>query len=86
MLLAEQIALWADKLRDISALGLQFSKNMYDLEHYQRIQDIAMAMLAFATNESLSELEPIRAVLKDLYKSRHQYDSLLSSCFDESCF
>ncbi|MFX0065232.1 MAG: NUDIX hydrolase N-terminal domain-containing protein [Candidatus Hermodarchaeota archaeon] len=61
MLPAEQIALWADKLRDISALGLHFSKNMYDLEHYQSIQDIAMAMLAFATNESVSQLEPIRA-------------------------
>jgi ADP-ribose pyrophosphatase YjhB (NUDIX family) len=58
---AEQIALWADKLRDVSALGLHFAQNIYDKEHYQTVQDIAMAMLALATGESVAALEPLRA-------------------------
>ena len=58
---AEQIALWADKLRDLSALGLRFAENVYDQERYRAAQDIAMAMLAVATNESLADLEPLRA-------------------------
>jgi ADP-ribose pyrophosphatase YjhB (NUDIX family) len=58
---AEQVALWADKLRDISALGLHFSDNIYDREHYQTVQDIAMAMLALATGEFLEQMEPLRA-------------------------
>ncbi len=57
---AEQIALWADKLRDISALGLHFSTNPYDLTNYQTIQDIAMAMLALATNNPPDHIEPLR--------------------------
>lgn len=61
MTLAEQIALWADKLRDLSALGLYFADNIYDKERYQTVQDIAMAMFALATNEPLERLEPLRA-------------------------
>lgn len=57
---AEQIAAWADKLRDISAMGLHFAKNPHDREHYQQVQDIAMAMFALATDQSLEELEPLR--------------------------
>ena len=57
---AEQIALWADRLRDISALGLRFTENGYDQERYRAVQDIAMAMLAMATDESLADLEPLR--------------------------
>jgi hypothetical protein len=58
---AEQIALWADRLRDLSAMGLTFAENIYDRERYQAIQDVAMAMLALATGESLDRLEPLRA-------------------------
>jgi ADP-ribose pyrophosphatase YjhB (NUDIX family) len=58
---SEQIALWADKLRDISAMGLHFADNPYDREHYQTVQSISIAMLAMATGESLDQLEPLRA-------------------------
>jgi 8-oxo-dGTP pyrophosphatase MutT (NUDIX family) len=58
---AQRIALWADKLRDISAMGLMFSCNVHDRESYQRIQDIAIEMLALATGEPLEQLEPLRA-------------------------
>ena len=57
----EQIALWADKLRDLSALGLHFSEDKYDKERYQTTQNIAMAMLALVTSESLEQMEPLRA-------------------------
>lgn len=62
---AQQLALWADKLRDISALGLRFADNPYDKEHYRIAQDIAMGMLALATGESLEQMEPLRAPIFD---------------------
>lgn len=58
---AQQLALWADKLRDISALGLHFAQNIYDREHYQAVQDMAVAMLAYATGGGVDEMEPLRA-------------------------
>jgi len=60
---AEQIALWADKLRDISATALLFTQNPYDREHFQQVRDVAMAMLALANGESLEEMEPSCAPL-----------------------
>lgn len=61
MTAAQQIALWADRLRDISALGLMFSQKIYDRENYQAIQDIAIEMLALATGEAVEAIEPLRA-------------------------
>jgi hypothetical protein len=58
---AQQIALWADQLRDLSALGLHFADDKYNQDRYLIIQNIAMAMLALATNESMAEMEPLRA-------------------------
>lgn len=60
---AQSIALWADQLRDISATGLWYSPNIYDRENYQKIQDIALELLALAVNESPAQLEPLRAPL-----------------------
>jgi len=58
---AEQIALWADRLRDISAMGLHFAKNIHDEEAFRVVQTIAMEMLALATGESVEQMEPLRA-------------------------
>jgi len=58
---AQCIALWADKLRDISAMGLTFCQNIHDRESYRNIQDIAIEMLALATGEPPEQLEPLRA-------------------------
>jgi len=63
MISAQQIALWADKLRDISAVGLQFSNTIYDRDRYQAIQDLAMAMLAAAIGEPVASLEPLRDIV-----------------------
>ncbi|MEM7736468.1 MAG: NUDIX hydrolase N-terminal domain-containing protein [Deinococcota bacterium] len=57
---AQQLALWADKLRDVSSLGLQFSDNVYDKENYQAVQDIAMGLLAIASGVSFEDIEPLR--------------------------
>ncbi|MBN1993447.1 MAG: NUDIX hydrolase N-terminal domain-containing protein [Anaerolineae bacterium] len=57
---AETIALWADKLRDISAMGLKFSQNIYDLENYRTIQNIALEMFALATGQTSDQIEPLR--------------------------
>ena len=60
---AEQIALWADKLRDISAMGLRFAQNIYDRQHYQEIQNLAIAMFALATDKSLDQIAALRSTL-----------------------
>jgi ADP-ribose pyrophosphatase YjhB (NUDIX family) len=57
----QQIALWAEKLRDISAMGLIFSQNIYDRENYDAIQRMSMEMQALAGGELLEALEPLRA-------------------------
>ena len=58
---AEQIALWVDKLRDTSAMGLLFSKSIHDEAAFRAVQTIAMEMLALATGESFEQIEPLRA-------------------------
>jgi ADP-ribose pyrophosphatase YjhB (NUDIX family) len=60
---ARQIALWADKLRDMSAMGLYFSTNPYDRENYQKTRDIVLEMMALATGQPLDEIEPLRATV-----------------------
>jgi ADP-ribose pyrophosphatase YjhB (NUDIX family) len=57
---AQQIALWADRLRDLSAMGLMFTQNPHDRESYEQIESIAMEMLALATGERLEQIEPLR--------------------------
>jgi ADP-ribose pyrophosphatase YjhB (NUDIX family) len=60
-LIAEQIVLWADKLRDISAMGLTFAKNIHDEIAFRTVQTIAMDMLAAAVDEPHEQIEPLRA-------------------------
>jgi hypothetical protein len=58
---AQQIALWADQLRDMAALGVHFAGNVYDAERYRVLQSLAIEMLAFATDEPFDAFEPLRA-------------------------
>jgi ADP-ribose pyrophosphatase YjhB (NUDIX family) len=60
---AEQIALWADKLRDISAMGLHFSKNIHDELAFRAVQTIALEMLTLATGEPWEQIQPLRATV-----------------------
>ncbi len=60
---AAKIALWADRLRDISALGLHFSENSYDQTRYRAVQDTVMEMYAFISGKSIEEVEPLRTTL-----------------------
>lgn len=62
---AQQLALWADQLRDASAMGLRFSDSIYDRQRYKAMQDMAMEMLALATGELPEQLEPLRAPIFD---------------------
>jgi ADP-ribose pyrophosphatase YjhB (NUDIX family) len=61
--LAQQLALWADKLRDDSAMGLRFARNIYDQHHYQSVQRVALEMLALTTGAVPEALEPLRATV-----------------------
>jgi ADP-ribose pyrophosphatase YjhB (NUDIX family) len=63
MNLAAKIALWADRLRDVSAQGLRWAENNYDKTRYRAVQDTAMEMYALASGETLDSLEPLRATL-----------------------
>jgi ADP-ribose pyrophosphatase YjhB (NUDIX family) len=58
---AQKIALWADQLRHLSAMGLHFSENPYDRRNYEQIQEIAMNMMALATADSLEQLQALSA-------------------------
>jgi ADP-ribose pyrophosphatase YjhB (NUDIX family) len=60
---SEQIAFWADKLRDVSAMGLMFAKNIHDETAFRTVQTVALEMLALATGESLEQIEPLRATI-----------------------
>ena len=57
---AEQLAQRADRLRDISAMGLLFTQDLYDRQRYRAVQTIAMEMLAMAGGQSLDQIEPLR--------------------------
>ena len=60
---AEQIAFWADKLRDLSATGLEYANNDYDKTRYEFIQNMAIEMLSFATNQPLETLLPLKSTI-----------------------
>jgi ADP-ribose pyrophosphatase YjhB (NUDIX family) len=60
---AQQIALWADKLRDHAAQGLRFAANIYERDRWTQIQTLAMEMLALATGDAPAALEPLRATI-----------------------
>ncbi|MCA9950258.1 MAG: NUDIX hydrolase N-terminal domain-containing protein [Anaerolineales bacterium] len=60
---AQQIAFWADKIRDMAALGLVFSDNFYERERCERLQSLALEMMAYATDTPLPAMEPLRATV-----------------------
>lgn len=60
---AQRIALWADKLRDVSATGLRFCRSIYDRDRYLAVQDLAIEMAAFSGGELPGDLEPLRAAV-----------------------
>ncbi len=57
---AKQVALWADQLRALAAHGLHYVDNPYDQERYEQITAIALAMMALATGEAVTDWAPIR--------------------------
>jgi len=60
---AEQIAQWADQLRAMAVNGLRFGDNRYDEERYQQITEIALAMMALASGETVADLAPLRGTV-----------------------
>jgi ADP-ribose pyrophosphatase YjhB (NUDIX family) len=60
---SEQIAFWADLLRDLSAAGLNYANNSYDKNRYQVIQNLAMEMLAYATDQDLEIFSPLKPTI-----------------------
>ena len=63
MTLSQTLALWADRLRDISSVGLMFADNIYHHQRYEALQDIALEMFALATGELPEQLDPLRATV-----------------------
>lgn len=60
---SQQLALWADKLRDLSALGLHFAEHIYERDRWTQVQTLALEMLASATGDRFETLEPLRATV-----------------------
>lgn len=60
---SQQLALWADKLRDLSAQGLHFAEHIYERDRWTQVQTLALEMLAVATGDRFETLEPLRATL-----------------------
>ena len=61
--LAQKLVLYADILRECSALNLHYAANVYERGRARRVQDVALELLALATGQSVEELEPLRATL-----------------------
>lgn len=78
---AQKIALWADQLRHLSAMGLHFSNNPYDRQNYETIQDIVLEMLALATAQDLEQMEPLKttAVLPNCFQTVMRRPSPIST-------
>jgi 8-oxo-dGTP pyrophosphatase MutT (NUDIX family) len=60
---AQQLALWADKLRDLSAQGLHFAEHIYERDRWTQVQTLALEMLASATGDHFETLEALRATV-----------------------
>jgi ADP-ribose pyrophosphatase YjhB (NUDIX family) len=60
---AEQLALWAEQLRSLAAQGQHYTETIYDQDRYQTIIEIALAMLALASGETLADLDPLRGTV-----------------------
>ena len=60
---AQKIAYWADRLRDLAALGLYFSDNIYERERCRELQTISLEMMAMATATEIESLESLRATV-----------------------
>jgi ADP-ribose pyrophosphatase YjhB (NUDIX family) len=63
MLPAEQLALWADRLRDMAVLGLLFARSEADLARYETIAGVSLTLWAAATGRSPAALAARRDVL-----------------------
>jgi len=62
MITSQQIALWTDKLRDISAQVLHYTHSVHQKEQYQKIQDIVMEMAAAVISKPIKAMEPLRGI------------------------
>nr|VFJ63180.1 MAG: ADP-ribose pyrophosphatase YjhB, NUDIX family [Candidatus Kentron sp. FM]VFJ63935.1 MAG: ADP-ribose pyrophosphatase YjhB, NUDIX family [Candidatus Kentron sp. FM]VFK11362.1 MAG: ADP-ribose pyrophosphatase YjhB, NUDIX family [Candidatus Kentron sp. FM] len=61
--LVKQLSLWADRLRNLSARGLCYSRNSHDRENYHAIQAIAREMFALETGQSVERMGELHAPL-----------------------
>lgn len=59
--LSHTLANLADRLRDTAAFGLRFSKDPYDQDRFRTVQDIAIELLALASQTRVEDFEPIRS-------------------------
>lgn len=58
---AQQLALWADQLRELAAMGLRYAEDQYNRDRFAAIQKIAVSMLAMATNEPVNDVAALLA-------------------------
>lgn len=57
---------WAKQLQSIAQAGLTYSKDMYDLERFQKIRDISVEIMSEYTNTDMK-------IIKDLFANETGY-------------
>jgi ADP-ribose pyrophosphatase YjhB (NUDIX family) len=57
---AERIADWAERLRHVAAEGLMYTENLYDRQHYETVQRVALEMMALATDAPPDHIDQLR--------------------------
>ena len=61
--LAQQLALLADRLRDIAAFGLHYSEDRYDRERFAAVQAVAVELFALAEQKPPAQFEPLNPAI-----------------------
>ncbi len=77
---AEDLAMWAERIRDLSALGLNYAENVYDRERYATLQDVAAEMLAAAVGTTTEDL---KAIAGEVLKRPTPFTSADAAIIDE---
>ena len=58
--LAQELALLADTLRDVSAGGLYYEQDVYNRARYKAVQDVSVRLFAIATGAVPEQIEALR--------------------------
>lgn len=59
---------WAIELQSLAQAGLEYTKNVYDIERYERLREISAEMIAEKTNLNLDKVKNLFCIMKLVIK------------------